>query len=148
MILSTDVRKKKLTEIKDSGEKQGTQKLYYMGQTGNFDVFRIDLDYLIYNRHNGRIEAEMLTWEQENAAPVGTYDDELHEKIAAFLWDSNKGRNKTTLSDLGAKGQQRPGIVSLDGVIIDGNRRAMLLRQLEQTKGKQYFDAIILPHAY
>jgi len=152
MVLSTDIRKKKLSEIKTGGESQGKQKLYYMGETQSFDVYRIDLDYLIYNRHNGRIEAEMLTWEQENSAPIGTYDDELHSKISAFLWDSNKGRNKATLADLASKGQQKAGIVSLDGVIIDGNRRAMLLRKLEEDlkgkKGKQYFDAIILPHAY
>jgi hypothetical protein len=148
MVLSTDVRRKKLAEVRATGESQGKQKLYYMGETQSLDVYRIDLDYLIYNRHNGRIEAEMLTWEQENAAPIGTYDDELHDKIGAFLWESNKGRNKTTLTDLSGKGQQRPGIVSLDGVIIDGNRRAMLLRKLEEKKGKQYFDAIILPHAY
>lgn len=149
MVLSTDVRRSKLTEIKSAGESQGKQKLYYMGETQSFDVYRIDLDHLIYNRHNGRIEAEMLTWEQENAAPIGTYDDELHEKIGTFLWDSNKGRNKATLTDLSSKGQQKPGIVSLDGVIIDGNRRAMLLRKLEgESKSKQYFDAIILPHAY
>jgi hypothetical protein len=149
MVLSTDVRRSKLTDIKASGEIQGKQKLYYMGETQSFDVYRIDLDHLIYNRHNGRIEAEMLTWEQENAAPIGTYDYELHEKIGTFLWDSNKGRNKATLTDLTSKGQQKPGIVSLDGVIIDGNRRAMLLRKLEgESKSKQYFDAIILPHAY
>jgi len=152
MVLSTDIRKKKLSEIKASNESQGKQKLYYMNQTQSFDVYRIDLDFLIYNRHNGRIEAEMLTWEQETSAPYDAYDDELHEKIGTFLWGSNKGRNKTTLSDLAAKGQQRPGIVSLDGVVIDGNRRAMLLRRLEDgakgKKEKQYFDAIILPHAY
>lgn len=149
MVLSTDVSRSKLTDIRASGESQGKQKLYYMGETQSFDVYRIDLDHLIYNRHNGRIEAEMLTWEQENAAPIGTYDDELHEKIGTFLWDSNKGRNKATLADLTSKGQQKPGIVSLDGVIIDGNRRAMLLRKLEgESKSKQYFDAIILPHAY
>ena len=149
MILSTDVRKSKLTEISRNNSPQGKQKLFYMGETTSFDVHRIDLDHLIYNRHNGRIEAEMLTWEQENAAPYGTYDDELHGKIEKLLWDSNKGRNNATLEDLKAKGQQRPGIVSLDGVVIDGNRRAMLLRKLEEkTKTKQYFDAIILPQAY
>lgn len=149
MVLSTDIRRNKLSDLKASGESQGKQKLYYMGETQSFDVYRIDLDHLIYNRHNGRIEAEMLTWEQENAAPIGTYDDELHKKIDTFLWDSNKGRNKATLTDLTSKGQQKPGIVSLDGVIIDGNRRAMLLRRLEgESKSKQYFDAIILPHAY
>jgi hypothetical protein len=149
MVISTDVRKKKLADIRDSGGGQQRQKLYYRGETQYFDVYRIDLDYLIYNRHNGRIEAEMLTWEQENAAPLGTYDDELHRKIETFLWESSKARNKITLDDLADKGQQRPGIVSLDGVIIDGNRRAMLLRKLEgQTKSKQYLDAIILPDAY
>src|SRR3546814_19774282 len=84
-----------------------------MGETQSFDVYRIDLDHLIYNRHNGRIEAEMLTWEQENAAPIGTYDDELHGKIGAFLWDSTKGRNKATLADMTSKGQQKPGIVRI-----------------------------------
>lgn len=151
MVLSTDIRKKKLSEIR-AKESQNKQKLYYMGETQSFDVYRIDLDYLIYNQHNGRIEAEMLTWEQENSAPIGDYGDELHSKIEAFLWESNKGRNKATLADLAVKGQQKAGIVSLDGVIIDGNRRAMLLRKLESDpkgkKGKQYFDAIILPHAY
>ncbi len=138
----------KLTEISKSGSPQGKQKLFYMGETTSFEVHRIDLDHLIYNRHNGRIEAEMLTWEQENAAPYGTYDDELHRKIEKLLWDSNKGRNNATLEDLKGKGQQRPGIVSLDGVVIDGNRRAMLLRKVEEkTKTKQYFDAIILPQA-
>src|SRR3546814_14838911 len=85
MVLSTDVRKNKLSDIKATGESQGKQKLYYMGETQSFDVYRIDLDHLIYNRHNGRIEAEMLTWEQENAAPIGTYDEEMHGKIGAFL---------------------------------------------------------------
>lgn len=150
MVLSTDIRKQRLTELCASGGSQGKQKLFYKGETRYFDVYRIDLDFLIYNRHNGRIEAEMLTWEQENSAPTNVYDDELHQKIAKLLWDSNAGRNKHTLADLGSKGQQRPGIVSLDGVVIDGNRRAMLLRKLEETpgKGKQYFDAIILPDAY
>lgn len=87
MVLSTDIRKKKLTEIR-AKESPTKQKLYYMGEPQSFGVYRIDLDYLIYNRHNGRIEAEMLTWEQENSAPVGDYDDELHRKIEALLWDS------------------------------------------------------------
>ena len=149
MVLSTDIRKVKLSEIREQAGTQGTQKLYYMNETQSFEVHRIDLDFLIYNQHNGRIEAEMLTWEQVNSASYDNYDDELHNRIGKYLWESNIGRNKATLKDLAAKGQQRAGIVSLDGVIIDGNRRAMLLRKLEKdTKSKHWFDAIILPHAY
>jgi hypothetical protein len=148
MILTSDVRKQKLNELM-KGPSQGKQKLYYQGETQSFDVYRIDLDWLIYNRHNGRLEAEMLTWEQEHAVTPEHYDDDLHRLIEDLLWKSNVGRNEQTLEDLADKQQQRSGIVSLDGVIIDGNRRAMLLRRLEEKKkAKQYLDAIILPHAY
>ena len=149
MVLPTEIRKKKLKEVSKSNGSEGRQKLFYRGENKNFNVYRIDLDYLIYNRHNGRIEAEMQTWEQENSASIEGYDEELHERIKEYLWNSSTARNKITQRDLVQKGQQRPGIVSLDGVIIDGNRRAMLLQRLQDSgKGKQYFDAIILPDAY
>ncbi len=103
MILTTDVRKSKLSKLREFGEKQTNQKLHYQGQTQFFDVFRIDLESLIYNRHNrhnGRLEVEMLTWEKENAAAPDVYDDELHELIDDLLWKSNTARNKQTLRDL------------------------------------------------
>lgn len=149
MVLSAAVRKERLSELLAHSEKAiAQQRLYYRGITQSFDVYRIDLDWLIYNRHNGRLEAEMLTWEQEHSISPEHYDDALHKLIENFLWQSNTARNKQTLADLEKKQQQRFAIVSLDGVIIDGNRRAMLLRRLEERKGKQYLDAIILPDAY
>jgi hypothetical protein len=149
MVLAPQIPKQKLVELVANGPSQGKQKLYYQGVTQSFDVYRIDLDWLIYNRHNGRLEAEMLTWEQEHAVTPEHYDDDLHRLIENLLWKSNVSRNEQTLEDLADKQQQRPGIVSLDGVVIDGNRRAMLLRRLEDKKqAKQYLDAIILPHAY
>jgi hypothetical protein len=151
MVLTAEVRKQKLAELKNNPQaKQGSQKLYYKNETKYFDIFRIDIDYLIYNRHNGRLEAEMLTWQKEHALNPDEYSDELHSLIDEFLWKSSESRNVQTLADLKDKGQQRCGIVTLDGVIIDGNRRAMLLRRLAE-KGKkeqQFFDAIILPDAY
>jgi hypothetical protein len=149
MMHDANVRKTQLTAIRSGGEAIGREKLYYKGKTREFDVYRIDLDFLIYNRHNGRIEAEMLTWEQEHSVAYDEYDDELHQRIDDFLWESNEGRNRATLKDLEKKGQQKSGIVSLDGVVIDGNRRSMLLRRLEaKTNQKQYLDAIILPDSY
>lgn len=149
MIHDADVRKKKLTSLQSDATPVGREKLFYKGKTREFDVYSIDLDFLIYNRHNGRIEAEMLTWEQENSIAYDEYDDELHQRIDKFLWESNEGRNKATLRDLEKKGQQKSGIVSLDGVVIDGNRRSMLLRRIEgKANHKQYLDAIILPDSY
>lgn len=148
MVLDAETRKKNLSKMRENAEPSGKEKLWYKGKTDEFDVYRIDLDNLVYNRHNGRIEAEMLTWEQEHSVSYDEYDAELHARIGDFLWESNPTRNKATLKDLDKKGQQKSGIVSLDGVVIDGNRRSMLLRRLGGEKQKQYLNAIILPDGY
>jgi hypothetical protein len=147
MVLPASVRSEKLRALRaDETKVTGSQKLFYKGNTSTFDVYQIDLDWLIYNRHNGRIESEMLTWEAEHQIGPDAYDDEIHKRIEDFIWNTNVERNKHTLNDLKEKQQQRPGIVSLDGVIIDGNRRAMLLGRL--SGARRYFEAVILPDEY
>src|SRR3546814_9992930 len=59
MVLSTDVRKNKLSDIKATGESQGKQKLYYMGETQSFDVYRIDLDHLRSEEHTSELQSLM-----------------------------------------------------------------------------------------
>lgn len=151
-MLSSEVRKQKLDELQREPEPatgRNQHKLYYRGRNQSFPVYTIDLDLLIYNRHNGRLEDEMLTWQREHSASSDVYDDDLHKLIEDLLWKSNVGRNQQTLEDLKQKQQQKPGIVTADGVVIDGNRRAMLLRRIEREPNpKQYFEAIILPDTY
>ncbi|MER9852523.1 MULTISPECIES: hypothetical protein [unclassified Mesorhizobium] len=145
-MLPAQVRADKLRALRaDKSKAVGTEKVFYKGKPERFDVFQIDLDLLIYNRHNGRIESEMLTWQFEHDIGHTDYNAEIHKLIDKFLWETNVERNKHTLKNLKEKQQQRPGIVSLDGVIIDGNRRAMLLRRIGSN---QHFEAVILPDEY
>jgi hypothetical protein len=146
MILPFAVRTERLRALRaDRTKAVGSEKVFYKGSPERLDVFQIPLDLLIYNRHNGRIESEMLTWQFEHDIGHTDYDDDIHKLIDNFLWETNVERNRHTLKDLKEKQQQRPGIVSLDGVIIDGNRRAMLLRRLGSI---QYFEGVILPDEY
>jgi hypothetical protein len=146
MVLSPQIRLERLRALRNDKTKVvGSEKVFYKGNPERFDVFQIPLELLIYNRHNGRIESEMLTWEFEHDVGHKDYNDTIHSLIDRFLWETNVERNKHTLKDLKEKQQQRPGIVSLDGVIIDGNRRAMLLRRLGSN---MFFEAVILPDEY
>jgi hypothetical protein len=62
MVLPATVRSEKLRTLRaDDTKVIGKQKLFYKGNTSTFNVYQIDLDWLIYNRHNGRIESEMLS---------------------------------------------------------------------------------------
>lgn len=135
----------RLKALREAGHPIGKTKLFYKGASQPFDIFQVDLDLLVFNRHNGRIESEMLTWQLENDLGERDYSADIHKRIANFLWESNVERNRHTLLDLEVKQQQRPGIISLDGVIIDGNRRAMLLGRI---KPQRMFEAVILPDDY
>jgi hypothetical protein len=155
--MDTATRKAKLVEL------QGNDKnvvmtgipLRYQGQTHAKKVYKIPLDYLIYNKYNGRIGTDVLSFEKQNGA-LDAENERDSAIIEEFLYKSKEDRNKLTMDSLQKIGQQRYGIVTADGIIVDGNRRAMLLNRLfhkreelhytyAQVEHCQYFFAIILP---
>ncbi len=150
-------RKQKLIELR-SDERNVAMTgipLRYKGETRTEKVYRIPLNFLIYNKYNGRIGSEVLSYEKQNG-DLNAENPDDKSLIEKFLYDSKEDRNQTTMKSLLDNGQQRYGIVSSDGKIIDGNRRAMLLNRLfhkheelgfsyQQVEKCQYFLAIILP---
>lgn len=150
-------RKTKLDELKKNQLNIAMTgiPLRYKGTTRTEIVYRIPLDYLVYNKYNGRIGSEVLSYEKQN----GVLNAELNDDkaiIEKFLYESKVDRNKATMDSLLKNGQQRYGIVTSDGTIVDGNRRAMLLNKLFHERDElgysygevekcKYFLAIILP---
>lgn len=129
--------------------------LRYQGETIRSNVYKIPLEFLVYNKYNGRIASSVKAYEHTSHVldPENPADVAIIEK---YLWDSKPDRNRRTMDDIVANGQLRHGIVTADGVIIDGNRRASLLnrayRERERYKYEpnevdkcRWFLAIILP---
>lgn len=150
-------RKAKLEELKANQSNQAMTgiPLRYKGSTRTEIVWRIPLDYLIYNKYNGRIGSDVLSYEKQNGDLNAELDSD-RAIIEKFLYESKVDRNKTTMESLLKNGQQRYGIVTSDGIIVDGNRRAMLLNKLYHehealgcsyaaVEKCKYFLAIILP---
>jgi hypothetical protein len=122
------------------------QELRYKGERKFFPVHKLRIDLLSFNSHNGRIGSYVKSYQRQH----GEISEESKQLlIQEFLWQSSEARNKGTLADLKSKGQQLPGIITQDGVIIDGNRRAMLLNRIAGAANEPdaYFDAIVLPDA-
>jgi len=155
--MDANTRKAKLEELKKQQLNQAMTgiPLRYKGTTRTEIVWRIPLDFLIYNKYNGRIGSDVLSYEKQNGA-LNAENDTDREIIEKFLYESKVDRNKTTMESLLQNGQQRYGIVTSDGIIVDGNRRAMLLNRLYHTHEDlgysyaevekcKYFLAIILP---
>lgn len=155
--MDSATRKAKLEELKTNNQNQAMTgiPLRYKGTTSPQIVWRIPLDYLIYNKYNGRIGTDVLSYEKQNGDLNAELDSD-RAIIERFLYESKIDRNKTTMDSLLKIGQQRYGIVTADGIIVDGNRRAMLLNRLfrnhdemgysyTQVEHCRFFLAIILP---
>ncbi|MEM6806103.1 MAG: hypothetical protein AAF696_32195, partial [Bacteroidota bacterium] len=138
-------RIKKLDELKETKKPYKQDDIIYRGEKKLMPVYEIPLELLIYNKYNGRILSMTKSYERQfrTLNPENFEDKALIEK---FLWDSKENRNRTTLRDLRDWGQKRVGIVTRDGIVIDGNRRASLLNKIstEDSLNPMYFKAIIL----
>lgn len=119
--------------------------IIYRGEKKLLPVFEIPLDLLVYNKYNGRILSMVKSYERQfRSLNAEVPEDKMI--IENFLWDSKPDRNRTTMADLREYGQKKIGIVTKDGIIIDGNRRASILNRIkrEDHKDPYYFKAIIL----
>jgi len=119
----------------------GHEPLLWNGAIRQMAVYDVRLEHLVYNPYNGRILSRTKSIEKSRDRDLDMSKKEDFDLVATLLWESSKSRNNQTIKDLNDKGQLKTGIITLDGIIIDGNRRAMLLNRLN----KDYFRAIILP---
>ncbi len=152
--MNTAERKAKLKEFTDHPEKACRTgiPITYHGQIITLDAYEIPLEYLVYNPYNGRIGSVVKSYERQNHT-LNPEDPADKATIEKFLWESKPEANKKTKERLLKEHQQRHGIVTADGIIIDGNRRASLLNNIMADTNIpfndkvhcQYFIAIILP---
>tara|TARA_R110000765_G_scaffold70675_2_gene137043 strand:+ start:2486 stop:3742 length:1257 start_codon:yes stop_codon:yes gene_type:complete len=138
----TKENRKVLLASLEPGEER--KLISYKDKKDVFPIYEIPLEALIYNPYNGRIKAIVKSWEARNEKldPENYKDARIIEQ---FLWESAENRNKETKASINKYGQFETGIVTSDGVIIDGNRRASILNILNrEDDGDRKFKAIIL----
>ena len=156
MPLNKEARIQKIKEIKEQEEEAREPvraEIPWKDKLEKMVVCQIPLECLIYNNLNGRIlsETESLQTQKRKINPENEEDSNLIEKL---LWESSVEKNENTLLNISQLGQQKPGIVTRDGIVIDGNRRLMLLNELKKkrftkqknlNKNYDYFKAVVLP---
>ncbi|MCF8323036.1 MAG: hypothetical protein K9I26_07870 [Flavobacterium sp.] len=138
-----EIRVKEIENIEKNDKPIGKIEIPWKDNLEPMDVYQIPLRLLVYNKYNGRILSRTKSIEnQKNKIDAET--DEGKKLIEKLLWDSKPSKNKETLESLKG-GQEKVGIITKEGIIIDGNRRAMLLNKIDTI---DYFKAVILPVEY
>ena len=140
--MNKEARIKHIGTIKN-GEPFGKIELPWKDKLTSMEVYQIPLEYLVYNKYNGRILSRTKSLETQGHM-IDVESEEGKRLIEKLLWESKEDRNRKTLISLEKYGQEKIGIITKDGIVIDGNRRTMLLNRI---KTKDYFKAVILPVA-
>ena len=124
-----------------------SKKLTIDGQTKAYPVYKVHLDYLYYNDQNDRIATWISEYksEHEGATPDISNIDKYNNLIEEYIVKSNPAAIRRTQANIELVDQREPGVVLLDGRIIDGNRRFACLRRLSKESEKfNYFETVIL----
>jgi hypothetical protein len=131
------------------GEHVNSKKIRWQSELQVMKAYKIPLNLIRFNPYNGRI----VVLSKENGLqdspndPIETPD--IQVQLIEFLWNVNPARNDETQKSLKI-GQMEPAIITKDGILIDGNRRASLIlkNRVENEWDTDYIEAIVLDVEY
>ena len=145
-MMNAEARTTEIQKVRDQDNTVGSKRIIYKGENSLKQAYEIPVESLIFNQYNGRIGTYVKTWEKIHGTEIDPTTKDGEDLIVDFLWKSKITKNQDTKKDIEDKGQQEVGIVTKDGVVIDGNRRCMLLKKIDKERHNTptYFRAIIL----
>lgn len=105
--------------------------------------------HLRFRKNNGRIIAEVESYEKEHGIELNEEEESTQEILREFLINNDKEKNEELKRLLSQKGQQKPAIITCDGYLINGNRRKMAFEELYKQKNQdpqfEMMRVVILP---
>lgn len=127
-----------LKAYKDAGDTR-TESIIYKGQLRSFEVVRVSLDVPYFNPTNSRLRAQLATHPQAGLVRSDPYASEAQAVIASLLEATDKFDELK--AELKSYGQLHPGIISRQGMLVNGNTRLAALRAI----GAPGIDVAVLP---
>ena len=113
-----------LSAYRERGD-NSTYALDFRGESINLEVIAVKPQYLLLNHNNSRLSAQLQDHPRKKAVAENPTSPEAQEVIKSLLASTEK------FSDLKEQlinqGQQQPGLVTRDGLLINGNTRAAAL---------------------
>ena len=110
------------------------------------DVVWVPIELLRYRKDNGRIRAEVATYEQEHGLLIEK-SVEAQEVLRTMLKDSDIEKNDELRNIILHEGQRDPAIITCDGFLINGNRRKMIIESMPEQHRVKFstMKVVILP---
>ncbi len=138
-----------IEQRKRSGPKPQKAVIYFRSERKfgiERDVYDVPIELLRYRKDNGRIRAEVISYEKE----FGILDErsqEAQKKLCEMLDRNDPEKNDELERSILHEGQREPAIITCDGFLINGNRRKMTIERINDKKPGTIKDmkVVILP---
>jgi hypothetical protein len=145
------IRQKVIRDLRAKQDQEGNlprAKLVLHGSAQQCSIYRLNIRELAFNKSNGRIKSEVVEKEAELGRQLDLFCKEDQKIIQEILLSIRHDENEKVKEDLQKNGQLTPGIVTCDGIVINGNRRKAIFEELyEETHQDKYLylDVHVLP---
>ena len=110
----------------------------FRGQLRQFEVIRISPNIPLLNHNNSRLRAQLHAHPDHKAVLSDPGSDSSQAILASLLAKTEKF---SELKDQLSVGQRHPGVITRDGMLVNGNTRLVALRKL----GSTAMDVAVLP---
>ncbi|HEX2846179.1 MAG TPA: hypothetical protein VHN59_06500 [Chitinophagaceae bacterium] len=111
-------------------------------------AYKIPIELLRFRKDNGRIASDVLTWENSKG-PLNETTEFAQATLKRFLELKDPEPTEELMNSLYKEGQDEKAVITVDGFLINGNRRKMALEKLlDKNPGSEkfkYLEVVILP---
>ena len=117
------------------------------GERQNLEVYSLPLDLLFYNIRNGRFAMEYGALKEKEGRELRTEDPADAKKIQKLLLEIDPKHTLHLENDLKKMRQTEPGVITIGGYVLNGNRRMAVLNNLVEQGDSSfgYLDVARLP---
>lgn len=129
----------KALDVYEQGSTKRTDEIEFRGKKILLPVVTLTPNVLLLNHNNARLNAQLVDHPQRDQVFKNPASIEAQNVLSELLRATDKYKDlKVQLASLG---QQRPGLVTRDGLLINGNTRVVALREIESPG----VDVAVLP---
>jgi hypothetical protein len=111
-------------------------------------AYKVPIELLRFRKDNGRIASDVLTWENSKGQ-LNETTEFAQATLKRFLELKDPEPTEELMNSLYKEGQDEKAVITIDGFLINGNRRKMAFEKLlEKYPGNErfkYLEVVVLP---
>lgn len=111
-------------------------------------AYKVPIELLRFRKDNGRIASDVLTWENSKGQ-LNETTEFAQATLKRFLELKDPEPTEELMNSLYKEGQDEKAVITVDGFLINGNRRKMAFEKLlEKNPGNEkfkYLEVVVLP---